>query len=342
MTEKFNTNRILVSGTGKMGKPLLSGINQDDRYILLPWAISDDKEVIQLGLKKITPIQLAERSYMLSGIREEVGPFVLVDAVPAVASQGNAEFYSQFDSLPVIMMSTGVTDLTKICNTLVLPNACLQLIAWEKFIAGLEDNLFVDECYSLDIEESHQKTKPDVSGTARKMVPNFNRLGFKFEEKQIVPFRGEEHYLRLGIPFDFHAAHGYHKYTISSTLVEDMRLRILFSKAEDYFMGNILFNNLGYYQEIYGKASSEYNDKTLLWGSQFVDMLGYRTFEFGIHISESKNNTKVAIFHTILGHEPYVKGVLNNALPFMQEKCQNGLTGENFTSLQLYDWVMNR
>lgn len=346
MTAKFETNSVLVSGTGKMGKPLMLGIDQYNRYKLLPWAISDDVgSFVQVGTEEVGFIPLDERVEMLCNIWNCRGPYIIVDAVPAIASQGNAELYSQFDSLPVIMMSTGITDLLKVRNTLVLPNACLQLMAWEKFISEQKENMFVGDGhsygYSLEVLESHQKNKIDVSGTALKMTPRFRRLGLEFDDVNIVSFRSEEDYLKIGIPFDFHGAHAYHKYTITSNIEQDMRLRVFFSMAEDFFSNNVLFNNLGYHQEIYGKASSEYNDKTLLWGSQFVDMLGYRTFEFGIHLVETKKETKVEVFHTILGHEPYVKGALNYAIPFMQEKCKNGLNGENFSSLQLYDWAMN-
>mgnify|MGYP001805974418 CR=1 FL=1 len=342
MTE-FETNKILVSGTGKMGLPLMVGIEKDDRYNLLPFAISEDSgNTKNVGHRDITLIRSSERSEILPVIWHKYGSYIVLDVVPKTASQANIDFFSGLENMPLIAMSSGIEDQSKSRNTLFLANACLQIMAWEKFIAELDENSF-NENYSLEVVESHQKSKIDVSGTALKMTPKIRRLGIKFDDANIVSLRSEEDYSRIGIPMDFWGAHAFHKYTISSDIEQDMRLRIFFSVAEDFFSENSLFNNLGYHEEIYGRlSSSEYNDKTLLWGSQFVDMLGYRTFEFGIHLVETKKETKVEVFHTILGHEPYVKGALNHAIPFMQEKCRNGLTGENFSSLQLYDWVMNR
>lgn len=344
MTAKFETNKILVSGTGKMGKPLLLGIGNDHRYKLLPWAISDEEgDSIQVGEDTFGIIPLKERLIAIPWLMDEYGPNIVVDAVPAAFSQGNAEFYSQFGDLPVIMMSTGIKDPSKIRNTLMLPNACLQIMAWGKFVAEQKENMFAGGGYSLGVLEIHQEIKPDVSGTALAMTPKFRRLGLEFDDANIVWLRGEKHYLKAGIPRLFWGAFGYHEYTISIERKDDAVLMSFFEQMADYFRKNKLFKDLFYYDLSYPTKNENFSEKIFYWGNdahENGDDDPYRTLSFTVSLISTETKTEVQICHCILGHEPYVQGVINQALPFMQEKCMDGLTGENFTSLQLYDWVM--
>lgn len=345
MTEPFNTNRILVSGTGKMGTPLMIGIENDDRYDLLPFAISEDVGNVKTiefekypGIRDITLIRSDEKAEVLAEIWHKYGPFFLIEAVPKSTSQANIDFFSRFDFIPLIAMSSGIKDQSKSHNTLFLANSCLQIMAWEKFIAEQKENMFGDG-YSLDILEAHQETKEDVSFTAIKMIPRFNRLGLQFEEKQIVSIRGEEGYLRIGIPRMFWGAHAFHQYTITSERKDDEFLTAFFGQMVDYFRKNTLFKNLFYF-DLSPKSNENCCEKMFFWGNNTYQDTPYRTFMFGVQLILTETQTKVEICHSIFGHEPYVQGVVNNALPFMQEKCYKGLTGENFSSIDLYDWVM--
>jgi len=72
--------------------------------------------------------------------------------------------------------------------------------------------LFKD--YSLQITESHQKTKADTSGTAKAMVSAFNKLGLEFGVDQIIKKRSDEDYAKLNIPAEYWGGHGYHTYSL--------------------------------------------------------------------------------------------------------------------------------
>ncbi len=43
--------------------------------------------------------------------------------------------------------------------------------------------------YSMNVAESHQRTKVDTSGTAKAVVASFQRMGLNFEESQIERVR---------------------------------------------------------------------------------------------------------------------------------------------------------
>jgi hypothetical protein len=335
MTNKRNL--ILLSGTGKMGSALMKGIEKDPRYDLCSFAITESGST-QIGGKMITAITPAERSTMILDLVDKNPSFIIIDSVPATASQANANYYSRFDNLPVIMMSTGIDDFSRIKNMLVLPNACLPILTWEKFITELEQGMFAGN-YLLSINESHQKTKLDVSGTARKFVPHFNRLGISFEERQIVSYRSESDYLALGIPSLFHGAHGYHHYTISSDTSDGSTLKLFFDRAVDFFSSHPVFASLSC-DDLPFKARGHYAEKGYLWSNEIHQDVPYPTFMFGITLTLTNKKTQIDVFHSVFGHQPYVDGVLDYALPFLQEYCENGLTGKNFTTQDLYAWAM--
>ena len=41
--------------------------------------------------------------------------------------------------------------------------------------------------YSLQVQESHQRTKADTSGTAKAVVASFQKLGLEFKEVGMLP-----------------------------------------------------------------------------------------------------------------------------------------------------------
>jgi hypothetical protein len=335
MTNK--TNLILVSGTGKMGSALMRGLEKDPRYDLCNFAITESGNV-QIGQKTIMGVTPGERSEMVLDLVDKQRPFMIVDAVPASASQANAEYYSRFENLPVIMMSTGIKDFSRIKNTLMLPNACLPILTWEKFITHLDEGIFGDG-YDLQIQESHQITKPDVSDTARKFVAHFNRLGIAFDESQIVSYRAEKDYLTLGIPSMFHGAHGFHQYTLSSNRPNDFLLKQFVDSALTFFSSNPVFTPL-FHEDLPLKSTKHKTEKGYFWGNELFQDTFYRTFMFGIQLVLGRKKTQVDVFHSVFGHQPYVDGVLDYAIPFLQYHCQNGLMGKNFTTQDLYTWAM--
>lgn len=54
--------------------------------------------------------------------------------------------------------------------------------------------------YTLDVKESHQKTKVDTSGTAKAVVESFVRMGTPFDVEDIVKVRDEAGQLSMGVP----------------------------------------------------------------------------------------------------------------------------------------------
>ena len=71
--------------------------------------------------------------------------------------------------------------------------------------------------YTLEVKESHQRTKVDTSGPAKAMVTYFNKLGVNFSENQIIKIRDPKiQKENLGIPEAHLNGHGWHTYTLDS------------------------------------------------------------------------------------------------------------------------------
>ncbi|KMQ49599.1 4-hydroxy-tetrahydrodipicolinate reductase [Chitinispirillum alkaliphilum] len=71
---------------------------------------------------------------------------------------------------------------------------------------------------SLSVDESHQKTKADTSGTANVIIDTHNRTGIKpFGYDQINMVRNEKDAQEiLGVPAEYLSGHAFHTYRLES------------------------------------------------------------------------------------------------------------------------------
>merc|ERR1712224_2661 len=70
--------------------------------------------------------------------------------------------------------------------------------------------------YTMEIKESHQKTKADTSGTAKDMVASFQGLGLDFNVDQIEKVRGDKESVAFGVPESAVDGHAFHTYSLKS------------------------------------------------------------------------------------------------------------------------------
>jgi 4-hydroxy-tetrahydrodipicolinate reductase len=146
-----------------------------------------------------------------------------IDFTHPSAVNGNAKFYVT-NNIPFVMGTTGgdreqlMLDVTDhFC--VVAPNMAKQIVAIQ---AALEDlaNKYPGAFsgYSLDVIESHQKTKADTSGTAKALVDSIKVLAdipqYTYDDIRLV--RGDDESLKFGIPRSAVNGHAYHTYTLTS------------------------------------------------------------------------------------------------------------------------------
>jgi 4-hydroxy-tetrahydrodipicolinate reductase len=161
----------------------------------------------------------------IAGQKEAVGEknLLAIDFTHPSAVNANAKFYVKHN-IPFVMGTTGgdreqlMTDVAEhFC--VVAPNMAKQIVALQ---AALEDlakkypGAFSG--YSLDVIESHQKTKADTSGTAKALVDSLKVLAdtpqYTYDDIRLV--RGDTESLNFGVPSSAINGHAFHTYTLSS------------------------------------------------------------------------------------------------------------------------------
>jgi len=149
---------------------------------------------------------------------------IAIDFTHPSAVNKNADMYNAI-KLPFVMGTTGGDRSALVSSTVnagnpavIAPNMCKQIVAFQAMTKHMATNYpgaFAG--YSLTVEESHQKTKADTSGTARAVVESLGTLISKpVHEHEIKRIRTDEESMGFGVPQDFLTGHAYHTYRLES------------------------------------------------------------------------------------------------------------------------------
>ncbi|MFW6081653.1 MAG: dihydrodipicolinate reductase [Desulfosalsimonas sp.] len=220
--------KIMINGLpGNVASVLAARAVKDKRFRVIPGSLTGpeitEKEHTAGGVSfGLIPPQ--QRQDAIESIMREEGGFVAIDFTHPGAVNENAEFYCK-NSIPFVMGTTG-GDRERLAQTIeksdtcavIAPNMAKQIVGFQAMMEYTADNfpgLFAG--YELTIEESHQQTKADTSGTAKAMVKYFNKLGVDFSRDDIIMIRDpEQQKNRLGVPEQYVSGHGWHTYTLVS------------------------------------------------------------------------------------------------------------------------------
>ena len=196
-------------------------------FELIPFSLTGmeiEKTEQIIGNMVINLVKPDQRNEIIKKIKNDFSDFISIDFTHPSAVNSNAEFYVK-NSLPFVMGTTG-GDRKKLkasvasgnIPAVIAPNMAKQIVGFQammEYAADTFPDLF--KGYHLKIEESHQKSKADTSGTAKAMVKYFNHLGIPFSEKDIVKERDQEKQKNIwGIPKKYLQGHGWHTYTLTS------------------------------------------------------------------------------------------------------------------------------
>lgn len=146
-----------------------------------------------------------------------------------------AQIISRKNKIPIIFLSTNF-NIKKI-------SSCI----YQTVNSSFEVKSFIDSCLSfyknnhvelVSITESHQKTKEDISGTAKLLCDEM-----KASYKLIKSVRNPSQQLKFGIPEKFLDSHAYHKVTFKNRKdTFDFQITIL--GKETYIRGIIKIMDL--------------------------------------------------------------------------------------------------
>ncbi|PUZ75658.1 hypothetical protein GQ55_1G209900 [Panicum hallii var. hallii] len=218
---------ILVNScTGKMGKAVAEAAVSAGLQLI---PVSFSATEVPDGKLKICDREIrihdpSESEKILPSIMEEYPDLIIVDYTVPDAVNANAELYCKL-GLPVVMGTTGgdrqllhktVQDAN--IYAVISPQMGKQVVA---FLAAMEimAGQFPDAFsgYELEVMESHQATKLDVSGTAKAVISCFQKLGVSFDMDEVKLVRDPEEQVNVvGVPEEHLEGHAFHMYHLTS------------------------------------------------------------------------------------------------------------------------------
>mmetsp|Transcript_21460 Transcript_21460/g.46516 ORF Transcript_21460/g.46516 Transcript_21460/m.46516 type:complete len:343 (+) Transcript_21460:82-1110(+) len=164
----------------------------------------------------------------IAGLQEaasDEATVLAIDYTHPSAVNDNAKFYVA-NKIPFVMGTTGgdrhqLMQDVQGHSCVIAPNMGKQIVAMQ---AALEDlaskypSAFAG--YTLDVTESHQKTKADTSGTAKAVISSIQTLvgdECTFTNDDIDMVRDDEQAIAFGVPENALKGHAFHTYTLTSS-----------------------------------------------------------------------------------------------------------------------------
>lgn len=176
------------------------------------------------GIVKLIPSnEVEELEAAVAGV-QAASKVIAIDYTHPSAVNGNALFYIK-NEVPFVMGTTG-GDREKLMNdvesaklfAVIAPNMGKQIVAMQaalEELAAKYPSAFGG--YTLEVTESHQKTKADTSGTAKAVIESIKQLsddGFSYDDIEML--RDDESSKAFGVPEEGLGGHAFHTYTLTS------------------------------------------------------------------------------------------------------------------------------
>lgn len=187
-----------------------------------------------MSVTLFTPDQRQEVSERVCSLRAAGGSLICIDFTHPSAVNGNAEWYCR-EGLPFVMGTTG-GDRELLQRTVeqagvycvIAPNMAKQIVALQAGIERMAAD-FPDSFggYTLSVQESHQSTKADTSGTAKAVSAHLAQLTGEsdFTSERITRVRDVPEQLAGGgpshrgvspVPEEAISGHAFHTYSLTS------------------------------------------------------------------------------------------------------------------------------
>lgn len=223
---------VLLVGFGKVMQVILKHLRNDSEINVLPFVLAkiDDGDSLQWGhankndVAIIYPENNAHMQSILTHIKEDVGPFIVIDFTAPDAVISNATAYIETDT-PFLMGTTGgdralLGEMVRASRipAVIAPNMVSQIVMLASML------LWAGQTYdkpllgwTLKIKESHQAKKKDPSGTGIAFAKLFTEMGAKIDVtdlEQFISVRDREGSLKMNVPEEFLDGHGFHTYSM--------------------------------------------------------------------------------------------------------------------------------
>eukprot|EP00891_Asterochloris_glomerata_P004363 jgi/Astpho2/4363/e_gw1.00066.17.1_t len=215
--------------TGKMGHATAEAVVKAGLQ-LIPYSFTgrSNAAVGNVGVEGI-PVELvlkSERQEAMERIKAEYPNLIMIDYTLPQSVNDNGSFYAR-NGIPFVMGTTGgdrqkLLEETRAAGVyaVIAPQMGKQatVVAFQAMMEMMADKFpGAFSGYSLQVQESHQRTKADTSGTAKAVVASFQKLGLDFTESQIIKVREKGAQLDdMHVPEQYLDGHAFHTYTLTS------------------------------------------------------------------------------------------------------------------------------
>ncbi|KAK7275301.1 hypothetical protein RIF29_16413 [Crotalaria pallida] len=212
--------------TGKMGKAVIQAAQAAGLHVVpVSFGLEEESgKTFQIGGNDFLVHGPSDRESVLASVLDKYPNLIVVDYTAPTAVNANAELYCKV-GVPFVMGTTG-GDRELLRKTVedsnvyavISPQMGKQVVA---FLAAME--IMAEQFpgafsgYSLQVLESHQASKADVSGTAKAVISCFNKLGVSFNMDEIQLIRDPKEQLEMvGVPEEHLSGHAFHMYHLQS------------------------------------------------------------------------------------------------------------------------------
>ena len=159
------------------------------------------------------------------GMKESSELLLAIDYTHPTAVNNNAKYYVKM-GIPFVMGTTGgdreaLAKDVKGNFAVIAPNMGKQIVAMQSALEDLAKKFPAAFAgYTLQVRESHQKTKADTSGTAKAVIQSLKILtnNPEFEaDRDVEMIRDDQESISFGVPQEALSGHAFHTYTLTSS-----------------------------------------------------------------------------------------------------------------------------
>lgn len=177
-----------------------------------------------IRIKLVGPDDTGSHKKALEELKSSYGDrLVVIDFTHPSAVNPNTELYTT-TGCTFVMGTTGgdreaMMKVTHDSNVyaVIAPNMGKQIVALQATLERMgRDFPGAFSGYTLEVTESHQKTKADTSGTAKSIVSSFQQMGVPFDVENIKMHRDAVSQKAFGVPAEHLDGHAFHTYTLKS------------------------------------------------------------------------------------------------------------------------------
>lgn len=218
------TNVMVAGLPGKMAKLMAKAIVEQPDMELCGGGLAEYPSRWEFQFSGMTLNVLLNPPQDHEGMIYAIKPDIIVDFTQPKSVNQQAELYCRC-GVPFVMGTTGgdrgmlaETIKNSDISAVIATNMAAPVVMLQAMIqfAGMNfrDSL---KGWTMEIVESHQKTKPDPSGSAVGLLDYFGALGIPFVKDHIEMIRDETTQRQvLRIPEEYLGGHGFHTYTLRS------------------------------------------------------------------------------------------------------------------------------